>query len=635
MELPRRARGDELLKAGELLQLRQRLRNISRKHDLTSVIACAFDHRTRMLPFVYADIRMAPAGVRAIGAAMLDCGFNRTRIVLQQWNKNFRPSQMRLEGNLPDLFMVSSMQIHSAQAETLLRDACRIDPAHRPLIIVGGPKAIYEPWSAFGTNPLDPWAADVAITGEEHVLLSLLEILLSTRAVDESLRSTFIRVRNGGILDQLPGLVYARTDRNGLAQELVDTGVQRLLSDLDELPHPTLGYQLLEPPSGKATLAFHALPTDRVRKYSPISSLVITSGCKFACHYCPIPAYNQRQYRTKSGLRIAAEISQLHRDYGLHYFFGADDNFFNNKKRTLEIVETLARSEIEGVPLRKKIRWGTEATVLDTLAMKDHLRTVRQSGLRALWLGVEDVTGTLIDKGQTVDKTKKAFGLLVDSGICPMPMIMHHDTQPLVTFGLQPHGLLNQARLLRKAGAISLQVLMISPATGSRSYSETFTSGLVYRTVAGKDVQPHMLDANYVIASAHKQPWKKQLNLIVAYLYFYNPIRLAIAVARPKSRLYLADAGAQLLGMWGLLKTIRRTIGWVFLLMRGNIVRQNTPPTNLILMRGANGDSASHALPSSLRATPTAPDSYPLGKTANKSMPNGGTSHSQVNHPHP
>jgi len=64
MELPRRTRGDELLKPGELSELRGRLRACSRKHDLATVITCAFDHRTRMLPFVYADRRMAPAGVR-------------------------------------------------------------------------------------------------------------------------------------------------------------------------------------------------------------------------------------------------------------------------------------------------------------------------------------------------------------------------------------------------------------------------------------------------------------------------------------------------------------------------------------------------------------------------------------------
>src|SRR5277367_3702808 len=128
MELPRRARGDELLKAGELTGLRARLRQIAAKHDLTTVIACAFDHRTRMLPFIFADTRMAPAGVRAIGSAMVDAGFDKTRIVLQQWNKRFRPSQMKLDGRIPDLFMVSSMGLHSDQCLEMIRDARRIDP---------------------------------------------------------------------------------------------------------------------------------------------------------------------------------------------------------------------------------------------------------------------------------------------------------------------------------------------------------------------------------------------------------------------------------------------------------------------------------------------------------------------------
>ncbi len=114
MELPRRHRGDELLKAGELAGTRLRLRKLAKQHDLATVIACAFDHRTRMLPFIYADTRMAPAGIRAIGSALADTGFEKTRLVLQQWNRNFRPSRMRLDGRVPDLFMVSSLGMHEA-----------------------------------------------------------------------------------------------------------------------------------------------------------------------------------------------------------------------------------------------------------------------------------------------------------------------------------------------------------------------------------------------------------------------------------------------------------------------------------------------------------------------------------------
>ena len=149
MELPRRDRGDERLKPGESLDIRRRLRLVAGRHDLVTVIACAFDHRTRMLPFIYADTRMAPAGVRGIGSAMVDAGFTKTRIVLQQWNKNFRPMLMRVDGRIPDLFMVSSMGLHSDRCMDLIRDARRIDHAHRPLIIAGGPHAVYEAYKMF------------------------------------------------------------------------------------------------------------------------------------------------------------------------------------------------------------------------------------------------------------------------------------------------------------------------------------------------------------------------------------------------------------------------------------------------------------------------------------------------------
>jgi len=486
MELPSRERGDELLRPGELTDIRRRLRRLAARSDLTTVIVHAFDHRTRVLPFIYANMRMAPGGVRAIGAALVESGLRKTRIVLGQWNPNFRPSRMRLDGRMPDLLLISSMQIHSARCEALIRDACRIDPARRPLIVAGGPQCIYQPWSVFGTDPLEPWGADVAVTGEEYVLLSLLEMLLSVYGRTESLRTTFLRARNSGLLDDIPGLVYPRTfpSADGAAEELIDTGIQRLAGDLDELPHPAAGYRLLEPPGRRATLAARALPPERVRRHTPFGSLVITSGCRFACPYCPIPAYTQRQHRHKSGERVADEMARLYREYGMRYFFGTDDNFFDDKARSLQIVEVLARTQLDGAALGGRIRWATEVTVRDTLRMKEHLPTVARAGVVALWMGVEDMTGTLIRKGQSVDKTAEVFRLLWARGIHAMPMMMHHDSQPLYTRG-SPYGLLNQVRLLRKAGAIDLQVLMLTPAVGSRHYDEAFTSGWCSRAPAG------------------------------------------------------------------------------------------------------------------------------------------------------
>ena len=591
MELPRRDRGDERLKPGESLDIRRRLRLIAGRHDLVTVIACAFDHRTRMLPFIYADTRMAPAGVRGIGSAMVDAGFTKTRIVLQQWNKNFRPMLMRVDGRIPDLFMVSSMGLHSDRCMDMIRDARRIDPAHRPLIIAGGPHAVYEAYKMFSTDPDDPNSPDVAVTGEEYVLMNLLEVLLEMRGVGESMLSVFERAKDSGALDGIPGLMYAREKRRGVAEELVNTGVQRLLGDLDELPDSVLGYQLLEAPSSAATLAAAPVAANRIAKLSPIASVVLTFGCKFNCPYCPIPAYNQRQHRLKSPGRISEELTRLNQTYGIKYFFGADDNFFNHKQRTIEIVQALADTKIDGVPLNKKIRWGTEATIHDTLMMRDHLELVHAAGCRALWLGVEDMTATLVNKGQTVVKTKEAFGLLRDHGICPMPMMMHHDSQPLWSRGTN-YGLLNQIKILRQAGAVSLQVLMMTPSAGTKLFEGAFTEGMVLDKVGGRQVGPQMYDGNYVVASSLPRPWRKQLNMLMGYIYFYNPVWLIVNLLNKKNRLKDKAVGMQIVGMMGLTQSIRRTSGWALRLMFGKIERLGEVPASAVPTRTCNTEPA-------------------------------------------
>jgi len=548
-----------------------------------------------MLPFIYADTRMVPAGIRAIGSALVDTGFEKTRIVLQQWNRKFRPSRMRLDGRIPDLFMVSSMGMHEASCRQLIRDAWKIDPASRPLIIVGGSYGVYESFKAFSTDVEQPASPDVVVTGEEYVFLSLLETLLTARAGDESMRTAFARARDSGALDDVPGLLYAHNGRDGVAEELVDTGIQRLVGDLDELPHPVLGYQLLEPPSRRATLGPHALPASRVRKLSPISSLVLTFGCRFACPYCPIPAYNQRQFRTKSPDRIVDEMHRLNRAYGYRYFFGTDDNFFNNTRRALDIIEILARAEPGGSPLGRRVRWGTEATIHDTLKMTDHLDLAHQAGLRALWIGVEDLTATLVNKAQSVDNTTDVFRRLRAAGIAPMPMMMHHDGQPLYSRG-SDYGLLNQLRLLKRAGAVSVQVLMIVPSPGSKLFRETFTSGAVIDRAGGRKVEPYMHDGNYIIASNHKRPWTKQLNLMAAYLYFYNVGSLLRELLRPRTKIGDKPAAMQLVGILGLTHNIYRTFGWACRLAFGKIQRVLEPPDSPIPMRSVTGGKADHEL---------------------------------------
>jgi radical SAM superfamily enzyme YgiQ (UPF0313 family) len=103
------------------------------------------------------------------------------------------------------MVLVSAMQIHSGPACQLVADACRLDE-QRALIVVGGPKAAYEPWDFFDRN--GGASADVAITGEVFAFMELLERLLEHKASTETLRDAFHRLRRENLLADIPGLVY-------------------------------------------------------------------------------------------------------------------------------------------------------------------------------------------------------------------------------------------------------------------------------------------------------------------------------------------------------------------------------------------------------------------------------------------
>jgi len=127
MELPRRERDDVYLKDGTFGERVAELRRLSEAHDLAIGIVYAFDFRTRMLPYWYADKRMAPCSVRLLGDVLHEAGFANLRIVLQQWSPNVLPSRMRLNGRPLDILLVSSMQVHSERAYELEigRASCR------------------------------------------------------------------------------------------------------------------------------------------------------------------------------------------------------------------------------------------------------------------------------------------------------------------------------------------------------------------------------------------------------------------------------------------------------------------------------------------------------------------------------
>lgn len=566
MELPVRAKGDEFAPAGRIAQL---LGQIAARPGVCDIpVGCfyAFDLRTRMLPFIFYDSRMLPAGLIAIASAFHLAGF-KTRGIFQAWSPNVRPSKCQMDGVGLGVMTTTAMQINSAPSYELIRDAWSMGEG-RPLILAGGPKAIYQPDHYFGLGPGGDIHADAVATGEELVLLELLDRVTEQRGSGETMLRAFVRCRDEGLLEDIPGLVYMSRDRDRDGRPILhNTGVQRLVRDLDELPHPRVGLTLIEPGHRRETLSRRPIPQDKLHRNVRCISIVTTHGCRFGCPFCGISAYNQHTYRHKSPERLADEFKELREEFNVSIFFGADDNFFNHRATTESLLEAMARTSYKvggrSRTARESIRFCTEATELDVYNNRDLIPLAGEAGTWAIWFGIEDLAAKLINKGQTPAKTVELFGLLEENDIMPMVMMMHYDGQPLRSAGSSLTGLVNQARFLLDHGAASYQCTLHSPAFGCREFESTFRSGTVIKTAGGRRMEDRHYDGNHVVASSAKNPAQVHWNLWKAYFAFYNPLSLAKVLSRRWRRRTGWRALLQLQGQLGLGVTMLRSFPWL------------------------------------------------------------------------
>ena len=227
MELPSRPKNDRYTRPGQYNELEKRLRANPATEDIPALVCYAFDCRTRLGPFLFADMRLLTAGPRAVAAALHDAGFTKTRIVLRQWNRNFKVSEARLDGAVAA--DAAGLQHADPQRQRLRDDRRRLQARRRPAAHPG--RRRQGDLRAVGLLRLRPgqaqYSADVVCTGEEFVLLELLDRLMEYRAGDEHLRKTFHRLRRSGLLDDIPGLVFREGDEKAPLGRLINTGIQR------------------------------------------------------------------------------------------------------------------------------------------------------------------------------------------------------------------------------------------------------------------------------------------------------------------------------------------------------------------------------------------------------------------------
>jgi len=242
-------------------------------------------------------------------------------------------------------------------------------------ICLGGPHPIIEP-----EEILKNTSVDSVVMGEgEMTLLELLDALSGNKD-----------------LNPIKGLAYKDAGGN-----IFVNSKRELIPDLDTLPMP----------------ARHLLPIEKYRPSPhhylklPMTTMILSRGCPFSCHFCASKNVWGKTNRTLSVDKAIDEIKFLVKKYGIKNINFWDDLW--GLKR--DWAEAFCRRMIDE---KINISWSCERRV-DTVDL-DILKLMKKAGCYSIFYGIESLTQDCLDavnKGIKVEQSEKAIRLTKKAGI--------------------------------------------------------------------------------------------------------------------------------------------------------------------------------------------------------------------------
>jgi hypothetical protein len=123
---------------------------------------------------------------------------------------------------------------------------------------------------------------------------------------------------------------------------------------------------------------------------------------------------------------------------------------------------------------------------------------------------------------------------------------------------------------------MSMQIMVHTPAIGTREYENTYNSGKVIKALGSWQLPDYGKDGNRVVVAGQEPMWKRQIKHLLGYGTFYNPLNLARALRpaplREKRVLY------QAMGSLGLLITACRAVPYLVRLLVSKPTFCDGPP---------------------------------------------------------
>jgi hypothetical protein len=112
----------------------------------------------------------------------------------------------------------------------------------------------------------------------------------------------------------------------------------------------------------------------------------------------------------------------------------------------------------------------------------------------------------------------------------------------------------------------------------------------VLSKAGGQSIEQYQYDGNHCLATSDAHPWRRQINMLVSYAAFYNPLNLLLALPR-FDKVWADRIMFQMLGMIGLVKSLYQLRDWLARLIVGPIERLAELPRARFSMIAPSGVS--------------------------------------------
>ena len=203
---------------------------------------------------------------------------------------------------------------------------------------------------------------------------------------EETVVELLSTVERGQALKDVKGIIY----RQG--EEIITSESRPMIKDLDLLPFP----------------ARHLLKGNYIWSVPgegliPVTTVLTQRGCPFSCVFCSAGIVSGRQVRYRSVTNVVDEIEHIITEFGIKYFFFADDTFTLDRERTIEMCAEIKKRNL-------KVSW--DCTTRANVISSELLSEMKSAGMKRISFGIESGDQSILDairKGTTLEELERAY----------------------------------------------------------------------------------------------------------------------------------------------------------------------------------------------------------------------------------